>query len=184
MMTAPRRLPSALVLTIGLALGWVMGHVPAPMANKVQASGGDRSGESIVATGPILLRYNEGTKVQIPLDAIYYLDYKGGRLLATVPSYRQSFGPAKLLDEFAERDLVADFKLDLDNGPRPHFLMTTGALGTYSDGWAPLFVFETTTNQVAVYKVAQQMVGAQSVPKFELVELRSLARANRARASR
>ena len=30
-------------------------------------------------------------------------------------------------------------------GPRPHFLMTTGALGQYSEGWAPLFVFETTT---------------------------------------
>ena len=52
--------------------------------------------------------------------------------------------------------------------------MTTGSLGTYSEGWAPLFVFETTTSQVAVYKVEQQMVGAKTTPKFELMELHAL----------
>ena len=109
----------------------------------------------------MLVRYNEGTKVQIPQDALYYLDYKGGRLLATIPSFRQSVGATQMLDRFAERDLVADFKIDLDNGPRPHFLMTTGALGSYSEGWAPLFVFESTTNQVAVYKLTQQNGGDQ-----------------------
>ena len=41
----------------------------------------------------------------------------------------------------------------------PKFKMTTGALGAYSEGWAPLYVFETVTNQVAVYRVSQQSVG-------------------------
>ena len=108
-------------------------------------------------------------------DALYYLDYKTGRLLATVPSYRQSACAAKYLDAFAERDLVADFKIDLDHGPRPHFLMTTGAPAFYSDGSAPLFVFELTTSQVAVYRVQQQTVGTVTQPRFELIEIRSFS---------
>ncbi|MBV8318509.1 MAG: hypothetical protein JOZ53_26515 [Planctomycetaceae bacterium] len=163
-----RRFPVAITLAFGLALGWGLASLPRPV---VRAGGGDRWGESILTSGPILVRYNEGTKVQVPQDALYYLDYKGGRLLATVPSFRQSFGAAQMIDRFAERDLVADFKLDLDNGLRPHFLMTTGALGSYSEGCSPLFVFESTTNQVAVYKLTQQQVGMSARPKFELVEI-------------
>ena len=59
---------------------------PAPL----RAGAGDRSGESIVATGPVLVRYDEGVKSPMPLDAVYFLDYKAGRLLATIPTYRQS----------------------------------------------------------------------------------------------
>ncbi len=76
---------------------------------------------------------------------------------------------------FAERDLPTDFKIDLGRTKiRPHWLMTTGALGAYSDGWAPLYVFETITGQVAVYKIEQQQVGISSRPKFELVEIRPI----------
>jgi len=162
----------AIMLAVGLAMGWTGASLRGPV---VRASGSDRSGESIVATGPVYVQYNEGKKVQIPQDAIYYLDYKGGKLLATVPSFRQSFGPAKLLDSFIERDLVADFKLDVNNGPRPRFLMTTGALGAYSEGTAPLYVFETTTGQIAVYKVVQQTIGPNSQPRFDLIEIRPIA---------
>jgi hypothetical protein len=63
-----------------------------------------------------------------------------------------------------ERDLVADFKIDLENGPKPRFLMTTGSLGSYSDGWAPLYVFESTTNRLAIYRVQQLSVGTNSRP--------------------
>lgn len=172
MKRAQRRMPgAAAALAIGVVIGWGLDHLPRPVP-VARAHGGDRWGDSIVTTGPVLLRYDEGAKVQIPLEAVYYLDYKAGRLLATVPSFRQSFGPARLLDKFAERDLAADFKIDVENGPRPHFLMATGALGAYSDGWAPLYVVETVTNQVAVYKIQQQQVGAVSKPKFELVEIR------------
>lgn len=182
MTRSQRRVPGAVTLAIGVVIGWGLDHLPSP-SPVVRAHGGDRWGDSIVATGPVLVRYDEGTKVQIPLEAIYYLDYKAGRLLATVPAFRQSFGPAKLLDTFAERDLAADFKIDVDNGPKPHFLMTTGSLGAYSDGWAPLYVFESTTNQVAVYKIQQQMVGAVSRPKFELIEIRPIGPALAAAAT-
>ena len=83
----------------------------------------------------------------------------------------------RLIEPFSERDLVADFKLDLDAGPRPRFLMTTGSLGPNNAGWAPLYVFETTTSQIGVYRMQiQQTIGITSRPRFELVELRSYAK--------
>jgi hypothetical protein len=167
------RIPSVTLLLLGLLLGWGLGRTqPTP----IWAGGGDRSGESIVATGPILVRYDEGNKVQVPLEALYILDYKGGRLMGTVPSLHQTASQSHYLGTFAERDLAADFKLELDTGPRPRFLMTTGSLGTYSGGWAPLFVYETTTNQVGIYRIHQQTVGTTASTRLELVELRSLAR--------
>jgi hypothetical protein len=174
-MSIPRpRIPSALTLLAGLVLGWMLAHSPAPT---LQAHGGDRSGESILTAGPIMIRYNEGLKIQVPQDALYYLDYKTGRLLATIPTMQQSLGSTRMLDVFAERDLVADFKLDVENnGSRPHFLMTTGAMGTYSGGWAPLYIFESTTSQVAIYKIEQVTLGRSSQAKLELVEIRTLNR--------
>jgi len=170
------RIPTAVALVIGVALGWILGMMrPAPL----RAGAGDRSGESIVATGPVFVRYDEGAKAAIPLDAIYVLDYKGGRLLATIPTFRQSASSTRVIETFVERDLVADFKLELDSGAAPHFLMTTGSLGPYTSGWAPLFVFETTTNQVGVYRIQfQESTAKSSRPRFELLELRSYAKAS------
>jgi len=167
------RVPAAAALAAGVVLGWLLAIVPRATPT-LRANGGDRWGDAIVATGPVLVRYDERLKAPLAQDALYYLDYRGGRLLATVPSYQQSGGTTHLVSTFAERDLVADFKLDAEGGPRPHFLMTTGSLGQYSEGWAPLFVFETTTNQVATYKVQQQIVGMSTKPSFELLELRSI----------
>jgi hypothetical protein len=165
------RLTGVLLLACGTALGWCLASA---RPHVLHAQGGDRSGESILTSGPVMVRHNDGLKVQIAQDAIYYLDYKGGRLVATVPSYRPTGASPKYLGAFVERDLVADFKLDLDAGQKPHFLMTTGALGAYSDGWAPLFVFETTTNQVGLYRVQDQTIGTVSRPQFELLELRPI----------
>ncbi len=141
------------------------------------ASAGDRSGEVLVATGPVLLRWDEGLKTAVPTDALYVLDYKGGRLMATVPTFQQSTNSTHVIEPFSERDLVADFKLDLDTGPRPRFLMVTGSLGVNSAGWAPLYVFETNTSQIGVYRMQiQQTIGLPKRPRFDLVELRSYAR--------
>jgi hypothetical protein len=166
-----------LVLLLGAALGWVLsGFRPTPLL----AGAGDRAGEAIVATGPVIVRYDEGAKSSIPLDAVYFLDYKAGRLLATIPTYQQSASSTHIIDTFVERDLVADFKLDLDAGPRPRFLMTTGSLGPYTSGWAPLYVFETTTNQLGVFRIQiQQSTAKSSRPQFELLELRSYAKGAR-----
>src|SRR4051794_32287512 len=168
------RATTATALAAGLFLGWLMGVLPRSSPT-VHAGAGDRWGDSIVATGPIMIRYDERLKAPLTQDALYYLDYRAGRLYATVPSFQQSGGTARMIDSFAERDLVADFRINVEEGPRPHFLMTTGSLGMYSEGWAPLFVFETSTNQVATYKVQQQSVGLSSKASFELVEVRPIS---------
>ncbi len=166
----------ALALGAGVLLGWAgSGFRAKPML----ASSIDRAGECIVATGPVLMQYDDTTKAPIPLEALYFLDYKGGRLLATIPSYRMAGTGMELIDGFVERDLAADFKLDLDGGARPRFLMTTGSLGRYSSGWAPLYVFETTTGQVAVYKAQiGQKYGESGSGRLELVQLRRYTRSD------
>jgi hypothetical protein len=174
MLVSRFHIPTALALVMGLIIGLALASLR-PMS--LHAGAGDRSGESIVATGPVLVRYDEAAKGPIALDAVYFLDYKGGRLLAAVPSYQQTNTSTHLIESFNERDLVADFKLDLEAGPRPRFLMTTGSLGPYNDGWAPLYVFETNTNQMAIYRMKVQLtIGKTSRPRFDLVEVRSFAK--------
>jgi hypothetical protein len=174
-MTIARRpgIPHALTLAIGLALGW---GVAGARTGVLQAHGGDRYDESILTAGPTFIRYNEASKVQVAQDGLYFLDYRSGKLLATIPTFRQSVGPARVLGSFAERDLVADFKIDVEAGVRPHFLMTTGSMSTgssnaYGDGGAPLFVFESTTRKVAVYRLEQQSIGAVSRARLDLLEI-------------
>ncbi len=167
--------PTALAMAMGVFIGWGLSLFRP--AVPLRAGAGDRSGESIVATGAVLMQFDETVKTSIPLEALYFLDYKGGRLIGTVPSFRLTAMSTKLIDTFAERDLVADFKLDLDIGPRPHFLMTTGTLGAYSAGWAPLYVFETSSSQLAIYRMhLPQTIGTVAQAKFDLVDLRSYAK--------
>ncbi|MGP0068942.1 MAG: hypothetical protein ACLQGP_35745 [Isosphaeraceae bacterium] len=163
------QISTGLLLLIGVAFGWILASSrPAP----VRASAGDRSGGYILATGPVMMGVDNITKTQVPVDAVYFLDHRGGRLLGTVPTYRQTGGKTQLIEGFAERDLVADFKLDVQGGPEPRFLMTTGSLGQYSMGWAPLYVFEATSGQVGVYRIqASSTIGKATQPRFELLEL-------------
>jgi hypothetical protein len=165
------RIPMLLTLGAGVLFGWAASGF---RATPMRAAGStDRGGDCIVATGPVLMQYDEASKAPIPLEALYFLDYKGGRLLATIPSYRQAGTKMELIDGFVERDLVADFKLDLETRAQPRFLMTTGSLGRYSSGWAPLYVFETTTGQVAVYKMqVGQKYGETGSGQFDLVQVR------------
>jgi hypothetical protein len=168
------RISTAFVLLTGVIVGWSLSLLrPAPL----HAGAGDRAGESIVTTGSLIVKYDKATESPSSLDAVYILDYKGGRLLATVPAFRQSTSSTTIIESFVERNLAADFKIDLDAGKPPHFLMTTGSLGPYTGGWAPLYVVETTTNQLAVYRIHyQESTGKSSRSKFEMVQLRSYAK--------
>jgi hypothetical protein len=161
----------------GLAMGWALA---APRSQPLQASSEGRVDDSTLATGPAFLTYNEGAKTQVAQDALYYLDYRAGKLFATIPRVKAAGSSAKFFDAFAERDLVADFKLDNTPGPQPRFMMTTGSISTgshnrYGDGWAALYVVETTTRQIAAYKIDQTQVGAQFQLKFELLDVRPFA---------
>jgi hypothetical protein len=175
------RISTTFVFIVGLFAGWSLSLFrPAP----ARAGAGDRQGESVVTTGPVLVRYDKATESSIPLDAVYILDYKGGRLVASLPTFRQSAESTTIIESFVERDLAGDFKLDLDTGPSPHFMMTTGSLGPYMAGWAPLYVVETTSKQMGVYRIhIQETTGKSSRPKFELVQMKSYAEAKRLKAA-
>ena len=162
-MTIRHCIPVATALVLGLSLGRSL--------PSLKAGGEDRWGESIVVSGPIELRASLKSGA-IPLDAVYHLNYATGKLLAMVPLERRVGGKATVMGEWAERDLVRDF--DLPKGTAPHFLMTTADLGSQAitTGWAPLFVFETTTGKVATYKVSADING-RGGPSFELLELRA-----------
>jgi hypothetical protein len=162
--------PHGITLLVGLIVGWTLATIrPASL----HADRGGAGGEDLIASGPIAIDYNEAIKSAVARDAIYYLDYKGGRLLATIPSPLQAGNQRSLLDSFAERDLVADFKLD-PGSPTPHFLMQTGTMGALNGAWAPLLVFETTTKQVAAYRLTELTIGNKSKAQFDLLEVRSL----------
>ncbi|CAN5897305.1 hypothetical protein BH23PLA1_BH23PLA1_23560 [soil metagenome] len=163
-----RRCPAMtylLTLAFGLALGLGVTRIESP---RLQAGAGDRSGDSIVATGAVSIQVNPTTKVVFRQDALYFLDYKGGRLMATVPDQIQTGKGTKVLGHFTTRDLIADFRLP--PGTTPKFLMTVGEIGVSGFGWAPLYVFETSTKQVAVYQVQL----GDSQPQFDLIERKNL----------
>ena len=168
------RLPGfAATLLIGLGVGWLAAN-HRPSVARGWSGGADRIGDYAVTTAPVIMDYNERTKIQAAEDAVFFLDYRAARLVVTIPSYRQSNKGTQVLDNFVERDLAADFKLN-DASPKPHFVMTAGSLGARGSGWSPLFVFETVSRQVAVYRVQPLSVGTRSQTKFELLEVKSFA---------
>ena len=164
-------LSQVLTLSAGLALGLI---VSGPWSRRVGAGAGDRPGDPAVAAGAVSMQANPTTKVVFRQDALYYLDYKAGRILATVPDLRQSVAGTHVLKPFAARDLVADFRLP--PGVTPQFRMTVGELGVGGGGWSPLYVFEATTRQVAVYRAQSPVLGPGSDgrPPFDLLEIREL----------
>lgn len=179
-MTVPRwqdsrgGIPTLITLVVGLVLGW---GFSTPRPSPLLAGGGDRYDESILTSGPAYIQYNESAKIQVSQDSVYFLDYRAGKLIATMPSLRQTSAGSTIIENFGERDLVADFKIDLDTSPRPHFLMTTGSISNnsrqaFGDGWAPLFVFETTTRQVAAYKTEQKTIGTTNQIRLILLEVK------------
>lgn len=176
MIPSQRRWTAGLTLAVGIALGWALATARTPRL--VLASGADRWGDRIVATGPIGIEMNPLTKAAIPQEAIYYLNFSQGRLLAAIPTYRQTPGKTELLNDFAERDLLKDF--EIPRGVLPHFLMSTVSLGARTEGWAPLVVFETETGQVAFYKLTMQATPGSTRPIFELLQRRADRRLARA----
>jgi hypothetical protein len=168
MQTRSIRIPTFVAIVMGVVAGWALTTVS---TTPIRASAGDRSGQVIVATGPVLVTYDEAMKVPIPLDALYLLDYSSGRLLASIPAFSQVGSKSRMIDKFMERDLVVDFELERLQVKDPRFVMTTGSLGAYNGGWAPVYVFETISKQLVVYRmqVAQSM-GTVKSAQFELMQ--------------
>ena len=137
--------------------------------------------KSIVATGPVIVRYDEAAKGSDPARCRLPSRLQG-RTAAGDGSHLPANDPATHIDRTVHRTRPGR-RLQARPGhrARPRFLMTTGSLGPYNAGWAPLYVFETTTSQLGVYRmqIQQTTIGMPSRPRFELVELRSYARDRR-----
>lgn len=179
-----------ITLVAGIALGWILAGGGRP--TQLLAGAGDHPDTAIIVAGPIGIEV-DAHKTPITKDAIYYLNYSRGRLLAAVPAEVQTATSRQQLSDFAERDLVQDF--GLTPGRSYHFEMAVGSTGARNGGLAPLYVFETTTGQMAVYQIKQQYTAISSTtpvtnstrPALELIERRSdprLARAGMHTAAR
>jgi hypothetical protein len=168
-MSTPR---TAVWFSVG---GLIVGILLAAGAGRVAAGGGDRPDAASLVIGPIATEFNRQKEIQVTKDGVFYLNYSKGRLLAAVPFQRQTAGAKQVLSEFAERDLVADFQLK--PGTQPHFLMSTGTLGAYDgEGAGVLYVFESTTGQLAIYRVVPEARAGSTRPAFQLLERKSDSR--------
>src|SRR5262245_24237183 len=103
------------------------------------AGGGDHPDAPMALTVTVSTESN-GKGVTITNDGVVFLNYAKALLMAAVPLPIQSGTTTRILSDLAERDLVRDFGLSL--GTTPHFTMITGRLGAMSEGWAPLYIFE------------------------------------------
>jgi hypothetical protein len=177
----PQRRPHlgiGLALISGLGVGWWLGAARAP---SLRAGGADRWNDRVLTTGPVIVERNRDGQVVNTRDGLYILNYSQGLLLAALPDYAQTSAGAKVLSDFAERDLVRDFGL-APHAPA-HFLMTTMSLGLVANGWTPLIVVETESGQIAAYRVDAQTTATGSRPTLQLVERRRDPRLARAVAN-
>ena len=176
MMASRPRITHGIILLVGMLLGFGLASTRvAPL----RAGTSDRWVDRIVTSGPISIEEN-GHKVAIPQDAIYYLNYNTGILSAAIPSIEQTPSGTKMLTDWSDRDLLRDFSIK--PGITPHFMMTTASMGARTQGWCPLFVFESETGQVAVYQVQQQALPGSTKPLFQLLERRTDRRFGKAPA--
>ena len=110
-------------------------------------AGNDRHEEFILATGPVLVNPTA------PSDGVWLLDYKSGKLQATVIDRYKG----KITD-WAEVDIASEFELP----PRQnvHFVMTTGIVVKQQ---AALYIAETTTGKFGVYTMGPRQDGQPGI---------------------
>lgn len=125
---------------LGVA-GWFMKEAPA------RAGSNDRHEDYILCTGAV------ATNLRAPTDGVWLLDYRSGKLLATVIDRDHG----KIVG-WADVDLVTEFGL----APRAdvHFLMTTGQI---ANGQAALYVAETSSGKFGVYTMGTRTDGQAGV---------------------
>jgi hypothetical protein len=137
-------LTAGLILGAGAAILFLSQSRPAEAAN-------DRYEDYVICTGPVS---TVGVGVQrAPMDGIWLLDYRAGKLLGTVVD--RTVG--KIVD-WAEVDLVTEFGIKPKQNV--HFMMTTGSI---AQGQAALYVAETTTGRFGVYTMGPRSDGKMGV---------------------
>lgn len=143
---------------VGLALGIVgtvfcAGPVSRVVRNNaetaaLQAGNSDRFEDYVMCTGAVAVN------PRAPTDGVWVLDYRAGKLLATVVDRTQG---GKILG-FAELNIAQEFGIPPKQNV--HFMMTTG---TIAQGQAALYVAETTTGKFGVYTLGPDPSGQQGL---------------------
>jgi len=133
-------------LSVGLAVG-IAGTAYVTNSPREALAGTDRHEDYVISTGSVTLQQN------LIADGIWLLDYRAGKLLATVVD--PNFGK---ITPWAHVDLVQEFNI----APKQnvHFMMTTGAA---INGQTPLYITETVTGRFAVYTMASRLDGRAGV---------------------
>ena len=133
-------------LAAGLVLGGAGSALYFASAGPAEASN-DRYEDYILCTGAVSIT------PRIPTDGIWLLDYRAGKLLATVID--RNVGK---IAGWAEIDLVNEFGIQ----PKQivHFLMTTGSV---THGQTALYLAETTTGRFGVYTMGPRTDGQPAV---------------------
>jgi len=143
---------------------------------KVQASATDRSGNVIMATGPVFVRMSSGVSTSSgltnsnysALEAVYLLDQNTGRLTAGVLS-RDSQSFQGLYQTDLNAGLASVLNISSGNGPEaakipmpqnPRYTMVTGEVAVPSQSGAQwqvpqgvVYVHEQNTGYVMVYTI-------------------------------
>jgi hypothetical protein len=149
-------------LVAGLTLGGMGTFLALGPARQAQAATHDRYEDFILCTGPVSLFPG------VPMDGVWLLDYRAGKLLGTVIDRRSG----KIVS-WAEVDLVNEFGIQPKQNV--HFMMVTG---TISEGQAALYVAETTTGKFGVYTLQGRTDGRPGVAilRHDLVLFRQAAK--------
>lgn len=135
-------------LLTGIALGATGAGLYLGGGRTAQAAN-DRYDDYVMCTGTVTSAVLGKAHMVSPLDGVWLLDYRTGKLLGTVIDRAQG----KIVG-WAELDLVNEFSVP----PRQnvHFLMTTGSVA-YNQ--SALYVAETTTGRFGVYTLAPKLDG-------------------------
>ncbi len=137
----------ALCFTLGALLGGLGSLLYFGPGRQAEAATHDRYEDYIMVTGPASITPN------IPMDGVWLLDYRSGKLLGTIID--RSSGR---ISGWAEVDLVSEFALQPKQNV--HFMMTTGNIST---GQAALYIAETNTGKFGVYTMGPRADGQVGV---------------------
>lgn len=144
------RIPGAVCgLAVGAGVGFLAAVFYLAEPRPTFASGHDRYQDYVMATGAV------GINPRVPMDGVWMLDYRSGKLLGTVIDKTQG----KIVG-WAEVDLVSEFEVVPKQDV--HFMMVTGWV---SQGQSALYVAETSTGKFGVYTMAAGPNGTGVVVK-------------------
>jgi hypothetical protein len=115
--------------------------------HELHAGGSDRYEDYIMCTGAASVNQ------KVPTDGVWLLDYRGGKLLATVIDKTSG-----KITGWADLDLPTEFGIPPKQNV--HFMMTTG---TITQGQSALYVAETNSGKFGVYTLGPDATGTSLV---------------------